>query len=80
MASCALLHKKTLLLADEATSALDRDSARQVEESLLGLEGVTCIAVTHRLDAHCAQGYDGVLTLRDGRLTPSAGHVSLEKC
>ncbi len=59
----ALLHKKTLFLVDEATSALDDETARQVENSILALNGITCIVVTHRLDAEMQKKYDSVLTL-----------------
>lgn len=64
----ALLYGKTTLLVDEATSALDKETAARVEDTLLALDGVTLIAVTHQLDAEHAVRYDEVLEMRDGRL------------
>lgn len=64
----ALLYGKTTLLVDEATSALDKEAAARVEDTLLALDGVTLIAVTHQLDAGHAVRYDEVLEMKDGRL------------
>ena len=64
----ALLYGKTTLLVDEATSALDKETATRVEDTLLALDGVTLIAVTHQLDAEHAARYDEVLEMKDGRL------------
>ena len=64
----ALLYGKTTLLVDEATSALDKETAARVEDTLLALDGVTLIAVTHQLDAVHAARYDEVLEMKDGRL------------
>ena len=64
----ALLYGKTTLLVDEATSALDKETAARVEDTLLALDGVTLIAVTHQLDAEHAARYDEVLEMKDGRL------------
>ena len=64
----ALLYGKTTLFVDEATSALDKETAARVEDTLLALDGVTLIAVTHQLDAEHAARYDEVLEMKDGRL------------
>lgn len=64
----ALLYGKTTLLVDEATSALDKEAAARVEDTLLALDGVTLIAITHQLDAEHAARYDEVLEMKDGRL------------
>ena len=64
----ALLYGKTTLLVDEATSALDKETAARVEDTLLALDVVTLIAVTHQLDAEHAARYDEVLEMKDGRL------------
>lgn len=64
----ALLSGKDVLLLDEATSALDEQTAAAVEDSILSLNNVTCISVTHRLTPETAQKYDAVLTMDAGRL------------
>ena len=44
----AVLGGAPILLLDECTSALDEGAERRVLERLRGLDGRTCIAVTHR--------------------------------
>ena len=65
----ALLYGKTTLLVDEATSALDKETAARVEDTLLALDGVTLIAVTHQLDAERALRYDEVHEMKECHLT-----------
>ncbi|MCM1056753.1 MAG: ABC transporter ATP-binding protein/permease [Firmicutes bacterium] len=64
----ALLHNKSLLLLDEATSSLDNECARKVEESILGLKDMTCIAVTHKLYSDVLQKYDKIFVMNDGEI------------
>lgn len=66
----ALLHKKSLLLVDEATSALDAENAAKIEDSILSLQGITCIAVTHKTDPESLARYDQVLQMESGILSP----------
>lgn len=66
----ALLHRKSLLLVDEATSALDAESAAKIEDSILSLKGITCIAVTHKSDPKILARYDQVLRMENGMLSP----------
>jgi ABC-type multidrug transport system fused ATPase/permease subunit len=56
-----ILHQKSVFLVDEATSALDKENARLVEESILALEGVTSITVTHHLSPESERRYDEVI-------------------
>ncbi len=66
----ALLHQKSLLLVDEATSSLDAENAAKIEDSILGLQGITCIAVTHKTDPESLARYDQVLRMESGMLYP----------
>ena len=67
----SLLKKSQVLLVDEATAALDAETAYQVSSSIIGLEGVTAIVVTHSLDEALLKQYDGILTLKNGSLIES---------
>lgn len=62
----SLLKKSRVLLVDEATAALDAETAVQVSGSILDLNGVTGIVVTHALDENLLRRYDGILTLKNG--------------
>ncbi len=64
----SLLKKSQVLLVDEATSALDLETAYQVSESILGLNDITAIVVTHSLDERLLKQYDGILTLKNGQI------------
>ena len=64
----ALLSGKDILLMDEATSALDEQTANAVESSILSLENITCISVTHRLAPEAIQKYTAVFTMDAGQI------------
>ena len=64
----SLLRRSELLLADEADAALDAATARQVTDSLLSLNGLTRIVVTHDLDAALLRRCDLILALKGGRI------------
>lgn len=73
----SLLRGSGVLLLDEATSALDQATADQVTRSILALDGVTRIMVTHRLDAGLLARFDKVLMLRDGKIEESGSFDEL---
>lgn len=50
------------------TSALDAQTAAQVTNDLLSLNGITRIIVTHTLEASQLRKYDGILVLKNGRI------------
>ncbi|MBQ1258084.1 MAG: ABC transporter ATP-binding protein [Clostridia bacterium] len=65
----SLLKNSRILLIDEATASLDKETAHQVSTAILNLEGITAITVTHALEEGILKRYDGILTLRNGRIT-----------
>ena len=74
-----LLKGTPVLLVDEATAALDAETARSVNESILNLDGITSITVTHRLEESILKQYDKVFVLRDGRIEEQGDFESLMK-
>lgn len=64
----SLLKKSQVLLVDEATAALDAETAYQVSSAILALEGITAIVVTHALDEALLRKYDGIITLKNGKI------------
>ena len=64
----SLLKKSSILLADEATAALDAQTAWQVSNDILDLDGITRIVVTHSLEESLLKRYDGILVMKDGRV------------
>ena len=67
----SLLKKSQVLLVDEATAALDTQTAFQVSNAILNLDGLTRIVVTHALDDNLLKRYDCVLTLKNGSVAES---------
>ena len=63
-----LLRKTQVLLVDEATAALDKETAYQVSNSILNLDDVTSIVVTHSLEEGLLKQYDEIITLKNGAI------------
>ena len=73
----SLLRKTPVLLADEATAALDRETAFRVTSSLLDLDGLTRVVVTHSLDEPLLRRFDEILVLRGGVIEERGAFDSL---
>lgn len=63
-----LLRGTPVLMLDEATASLDNQTAFEVTEAILRLEGLTCMVVTHRLEAVLLEQYDEIVVLRGGEV------------
>lgn len=67
----ALLRRSPVLLVDEATAALDTKTAAQVMNSILDLEDLTRIVVTHDLEEPLLRRYDCIFAMKNGKLCES---------
>lgn len=65
----SLLRKSPVLLVDEATSALDTETADSVTNSILNIQGLTRLVVTHRLDEKTLNRFDGIVVMKNGKVT-----------
>ncbi|MGL5715449.1 MAG: ABC transporter ATP-binding protein [Paraclostridium sp.] len=64
----SLINNTKILILDESTSALDNETAYNLESSLLGLEDLTLIVVTHKLIKNVLLNYDEIIVMRDGKI------------
>lgn len=64
----SLLRQASVLLVDEATAALDAKTAYQVSKSILEVEDLTRIVVTHSLEESLLRQYDEILVLKSGKI------------
>lgn len=73
----SLLKKSQVLLVDEATAALDPTTACQVSASILNLDCMTRIVVTHDLDAALLKKYDKIIAMKNGKIEETGSFDAL---
>ena len=64
----ALINNTQILILDESTSALDNETAYNLENSLLNLENLTLITVTHKLIKNILNRYDEIIVMKNGKI------------
>lgn len=62
----ALIRKTPILLLDEATSSLDNQVTTEIESSILNIQNLTALVVTHKLNENILKKYDRILFMKDG--------------
>ena len=62
----ALIRKTPILLLDEATSSLDNQVTTEIENSILDIQDLTALVVTHKLNETILKKYDRILFMKDG--------------
>ena len=67
----SLLRKSPVLLMDEATASLDNQTAFRVVSSILNLDSLTRIVVTHSLDKNILKCYDSIIAMKAGTIIES---------
>ena len=73
----ALLRNTSVLLMDEATAALDEITSNGIMNSVLAMENITRIIVTHRLDESVLRKYDEIIVLHRGEIAEQGDFDSL---
>ena len=62
----ALIRKTPILLLDEATSSLDNKVTTEIENSILEIQDLTVLVVTHKLDKSMLKKYNRILFMKNG--------------
>ena len=76
IARCLLKDTKVLLV-DEATSALDAETSYLIMNSILKLDDITRIFITHDLDKEMMKKFDEIIVLKEGRIVEKGKYDEL---
>ena len=64
----ALIKNAELLFMDEATSALDSETSSNVMHSVLDIENLSKIVITHKLEEKILRRFDEIIVLKNGKV------------
>lgn len=64
----ALIKNTPILLLDEATANLDLETSYEIESSILDIEQLTSIVITHKLNEELLQRYDKIVVMDNGTI------------
>ncbi len=64
----ALIQKKPILIIDEGTSAIDMQTAYDIESSLLKMDNLTVVTITHNMNTDLLGLYDCIIYMENGRI------------
>ena len=73
----ALIRKTPILLLDEATSTLDNQVSTEIENSILDIQDLTAIVVTHKLNENILKRYDRILFMKAGVIVEDGSFCDL---
>jgi len=63
-----ILRETPVMLVDEATAALDSVTSSAILSSILNIDGITEIVVTHYLDDSLLKRFDDIIVMSGGRI------------
>lgn len=73
----ALIRKTPILLLDEATSSLDNQVTTEIENSILDIQDLTILVVTHKLNENILKRYDRILFMKAGVIVEDGSFCDL---
>ena len=73
----ALIRKTPILLLDEATSSLDNKVTTEIENSILEIQDLTVLVVTHKLNKSMLKKYNRILFMKAGVIVEDGSFCDL---
>ncbi len=67
----ALIQEMPILILDEGTSSLDLQTAYDIEKTLLSIDDLTVITITHKLSDEILSQYDEIIVMDHGQIVQS---------
>lgn len=64
----ALIQQRPILILDEATSALDTGTSFEIENTILNMQGITVLTITHNINAEILRRYDEIIIMENGKI------------
>lgn len=64
----AIVKKCPIIILDEATASLDNETAYKIEKSLLDIQDLTLVSITHKLIKENLKMYDEIIYIRSGEI------------
>ena len=75
----ALIQQMPILMLDEGTSALDLQTAYDIEKTLLDIDELTVITITHKLSEEILTHYDEIIVMEQGQIVEAGSFKELLK-
>ena len=73
----ALIQQMPILMLDEGTSALDLQTAYDIEKTLLDIDELTIITITHKLNEEILSHYDEIIVMEQGQIVEAGSFYKL---
>jgi len=73
----ALIKNTPVLLLDEATASLDSETSYEIESSILDIDDLTSIVVTHKLNQELLKRYDKIIVMENGNIIEEGNFYEL---
>ena len=73
----ALIQQMPILMLDEGTSALDLQTAYDIEKTLLDIDELTVITITHKLNEEILSHYDEIIVMEQGQIVEAGSFNKL---
>lgn len=73
----ALISNKPIIILDEATNSLDNIKKLEIEDTLLNIEDLTLISITHDLNKGILDKYDKIIVISDGEIAEMGSYEEL---
>lgn len=64
----SLLRKTPIIMLDESTSSLDNETSYSIEKSILSINNMTLISITHKLIKDLLKYYDEIIVMKNGTI------------